>query len=146
MLFLRIGLIFSLFATSCAALNVHELIQYTPSIKRVQGEIVDPGNKPVDYADISVFNNPGVLLDESLTMEQQRNRQKEVFETRADENGKYSVKKLPKGSYELEFSKPGFDTLSVIVQIDPSGRSDKLCVRMFYSSNSGESEFQPCKR
>jgi hypothetical protein len=34
-----------------------------------------------------------------------------------------AVKKLRKGSYELQFSKSGFHILSVIVQIDPSART-----------------------
>ena len=145
MSFLRIWLILGLFATSAAALEVISVIQYKTPVTRLQGRIVDAGGMPVDHVGVGVFTNPGVLFDDSLTWEEKRSRQKEIFGTMSDANGNYTVKMLPKGSYDLYIHKGGFTELEVIVEIDTSGRSDKLCVTIGTIGASGPA-VKPCRR
>ena len=143
---LRIGLILGLFATSAAAVLVDEVVHYPTPLKRLQGEIVDGSDVPVDHAHIAIFNNPSVEDDDSLTPIERRSRQKQIFETTSDEHGRYKVKKLPKGSYEIEFTGAAMNILSVIVQIDPSAKSDNLCVGLRFEGGGGETGTRPCRQ
>jgi len=143
--FLKIGVICMLLVAVSAAMNVHKLIWYKSPVKRIQGEIVAIDGKPIRFADVVVFSNPEVWSNDSLNFQQKRAKQRKIAATRADEDGRFYVKKLAKGSYEVEFSRGGFDTLSVIVQVDPVARSEKFCVELGVSDTSAEPSFQPCK-
>ena len=144
---LRIGLVGILLVANATAINEFTIQHYKPHVRRLQGVVVDPAGAPIPLAQVTVFDDPEVWSDESLNFEQKRERQKTIAETRADDEGRFSVKKLPKGSYEVEFSRGGFNTLSVIVQIDPSERSEKYCVHLSVSDGpGGEPSFHSCTK
>jgi hypothetical protein len=141
---LKIGVICALLVAASAAMNIHKLIWYKSAVKRIQGEIVAIDGKPIRLADVVVFSNPEVWSDDSLNFQQKRAKQRKVAATRADEDGSFHVEKLARGSYEVEFSRGGFDTLSVVVQVDPAARSEKFCVHLGVSDTSAEPSFRPC--
>jgi Carboxypeptidase regulatory-like domain len=143
---LRIGLICTLLVTASVATNIHEMRQYKSPVRRVQGEVIDVNGATVSFVDVAVFNNPGVWFDDSLSFEEKRKRQSKIAGATTDDNGRFSLKKLRKGSYELQFTKGGLNTLSVIVQIDPSTQPENLCVRMATSGTPEEPLLQPCPR
>lgn len=141
----RIGVICILLVAVSLALDEHKLMWYKPPVKRIQGEIVAPDGKPIRLADVVVFSNPEVWDDDSLSFQQKRAKQRKVAATRADEDGMFYIKKLAKASYEVEFSRGGFNDFSVIVQVDPAAHSERFCVKLDVSDTSGKPSFQPCK-
>jgi hypothetical protein len=146
MFVLRAALPCIFLVTVCVALNERTILQHTEPVNHIKGKVLDPAGDPIFGVEVVVFTHPELWLDESLSTVQRRERQKEVAATTSDENGKFALKRLPKGAYELEFSRGGFNTLSVIVTVDPSAPSEKFCVVLSISSGGGEPSFRPCKR
>ena len=141
----KIGVVCTLLVAVSPAMNLHKMIWYKSPAKRIQGTIVDLNGEGVYGADVSVYDHPEVWSDDSLNDDQKRAKQTKVATTSTDEDGKFSLRKLPKGAYEIEFNKGGFDTLSVIVEVDPSSHAKKFCVELAVSDTSGEPSFKPCK-
>jgi len=146
MFVLRAALTCFFLVTACVALNERTILQHTEPVNHIKGKIVDPAGDPIFGVDIVVFTHPELWLDESLSTVQRRERQTEVATTTSDENGKFALKGLRKGAYELEFSRGGFNTLSVIVTVDSSAPSEKFCVVLSISSGGGEPSFSPCAK
>ena len=139
------GLIWMLLAVSCDAANIQKLVWYKSPIKHVQGTTADPAGAVIGLVDVNVWTNTKVWLDDSLNFLQKRAKQKRVTATSTDENGRFSIERLPKGSYELEFKKSGFDDFSVIIQVDTSAPSEKFCVKLYPDAGDNRASFQPCK-
>jgi len=86
---------------------------------------------------VDVYDNAQLRLDSSLTPAEQRNRQSLVTSAEPDENGKFKIKHLPNGFYEVEFGNHGmggWNILSVLVSVDEEGTADKLCVNLSLES------------
>jgi hypothetical protein len=135
-----------LLVAASAAANIRGLMKYTSPIRRVQGQIVDAKGAAIRLVDITVFSNPEVWSNDSLNVEQKRAMQRKIAATWTDEDGKFSLKKLAKGSYEVEFSRSGFNTFSVIVQVDPSAQTERFCIKLGVSDTTDEPYFKPCKQ
>ncbi len=140
------GIIWMMLASTCAGANIHKLMEYKPPIKRLHGRVIDASGEGILLARITVFSNPEVWSDDSLFFEQKRAKQMRVASTSTDEDGRFSLKRLPSGSYEVEFSKDGFNTFSVIVQVGRPSKSEKFCIKLATSDSPEEPYFQPCKR
>lgn len=143
---LMTGIIWMMLASTCAGANIHKLMEYKPPIKRLHGRVIDASGEGILLARITVFSNPEVWSDDSLFFEQKRAKQMRVASTSTDEDGRFSLKRLPSGSYEVEFSKDGFNTFSVIVQVGRPSKSEKFCIKLATSDSPEEPYFQPCKR
>jgi hypothetical protein len=125
---LKIAVICVLLAEVCVAVVTHETITYKPPIKRISGRVVGFGNVNPGVS-IQVFDKPEVWADDSLSFNQKRKRQKEIASMVADSNGKFEFHHIPKGAYEVQFSnKNGWNILSVLVVVEPSGPRESLCV------------------
>ena len=143
-LFVGAAVIFASLVGTCAAANILTVTRYKSPVNRIQGKVVKPNGDPIDLADVTVFSNPEVWSDDSLSMVQKRAKQRRVAATGTDDDGKFSLKRLAKGSYELHFSRDGFNDFSVIVQVDHSAQSQKFCVQLSISDAGGEPSFRPC--
>jgi hypothetical protein len=135
-----------LLVANSSALDELKLQRYKAPVRRVQGEIMDVTGAPLRLVEITVFNHPEVWANDSLTVRQKRAIQKKLASTSSDEDGSFSLKKLAEGSYEVEFSRSGFNTLSVIVQINSSAPSETFCIKLGVSDASDDSSFQPCAK
>src|ERR1700735_428940 len=99
MRFLPIGILGVLLVAVCSAAVVHQTILYKSPIQKISGRIVgfgtvNPGVK------IQVLDKPEVWSNDSLSFNQKRKRQSIVASVRADSNGKFDIRDIPKGSYE----------------------------------------------
>jgi hypothetical protein len=144
--FLPIGILCALLVAVCSAAVVHQTILCKSPIQKISGRIVgfgtvNPGVK------IQVLDKPEVWSNDSLSFNQKRKRQSIVASVRADSNGKFEIRDIPKGSYEIEFSgKTGWNPLSVFVIIDPGGSSRPLCVEMSLEGAGTAPSVQPCQQ
>jgi hypothetical protein len=130
----------------CAATAIHDLQTYKAPIKHVQGLVLDPTGSVLTNVDVTAFDHPEVWSDDSLNFSQKRAKQVKVAATRTDEDGRFSLKNLAKGRYEIEFSRSGFDILSTLVKVDPGADPNRYCVTLAVSSTSGKGSFKPCGR
>jgi len=142
---LKIGVVLALLAGVSLALNEHKSIWFKSPLNRIQGHVVDAAGDAIDLAEVNIWTHPEVWSDDSLSYEQKRSKQRKVETTSTDDHGKFYVKKLPRGSYEVEFKKDGFNDLSVIVQVDSSAPSERFCVKLTPGSEGNDGSFQPCK-
>ncbi|HYM76316.1 MAG TPA: carboxypeptidase-like regulatory domain-containing protein [Candidatus Dormibacteraeota bacterium] len=141
---LKIGVVWILLAVVSHAVNMQKLIWYKSPVKRIQGQIVDASGVAVDLVDVNVWSNPELWSDDSLSPRQKRLRQRKVAASTTDEKGKFSIKKLQNGSYEVEFRKAGFNDFSVIVQVNSAALSEKFCVTLYPGGATNNASFQPC--
>jgi len=73
-------------------------------------------------------------------------RQHELTTATSDEHGRFSLKKLKKGKYEVLFQRSGFDPFSVIVRVDSSVPCKKVCVNLCVSGACFEKpRFEQCE-
>jgi hypothetical protein len=118
-----------LLARACVGVVTHETITYKSSIKKISGRVVGFGNVNPG-TDVQLFDKPEVWADDSLTWNEKRKRQTEIASTVTNSNGKFEFRGVPRGAYEIQFSKNGWNVLSVLVNVEPSGSSDQLCVQV----------------
>jgi hypothetical protein len=133
---LKAVLICAMLAPICSAVVVHRTISYKSPIKRISGRVVgfgavNPGVK------VRVLDKLEVWADDSLSFTEKRKRQSTVASATPSSNGKFEFRGIPKGSYEVEFSREGWNPLSVFVVVDPSGSSKQLCVEMSLAGGGG---------
>jgi hypothetical protein len=145
MKFLRIALVCLFLVMTCPALDIQELLTYRTPVSRIQGRIVGGTEAIRMNVDVAAFNHPEVWSDARLSFQQKRKKQRKIATAWSDEDGKFALKGLEKGSYEIEFRKSGWNALSVIIQVDPDGESGQLCVKLGIADTSDRSSFQPCK-
>ena len=122
--------LFLLMLVPCHAAEDHKIVTYEQPVQCIRGNIADVTSSPVSLVNISVFDHPEVWSDRSLNFTQKRERQHEITATVTDERGRFSIKKLPAGRYEVLLEKGGFDPLSVIVRVDAAVPCKKLCVHL----------------
>jgi hypothetical protein len=134
-----------LLAGVCAGVVTHETITYKTSIKKISGRVVGFGNVNPGVK-VEVFDKPEVWADDSLSMNEKRKQQTEIASTVTDSNGKFEVHDVPKGTYEIQFSnRNGWNVLSIVVSVEPSGSRDGLCVQMSIEGAGPKPSVQPCR-
>jgi len=93
---------------------------------------------------VYVFDNAQVWLDHSLSMQEKRKRQTNDADAVTDEQGRFAVKRLPEGFYEVEFRRDGWDVVSALVHVKHGGTKDQLCVVLRIESGPGEDSVEKC--
>ena len=128
---LRATVLCVLLAGTCSGVVIHESITYKSSVRRISGRVVGTGNINPGVT-VEVFDKPEVWADDSLSMNEKRKRQKEIASTVTDLTGNFDFRGVRKGAYEVQFSTGdgGWDVLSVLVNVNPSGSGDRLCVQI----------------
>ncbi len=132
-----------LFARVSVGVVTHEIITYKTSIKKISGRVVGFGNVNPGV-DVQLFDKPGVWADDSLSWNEKRKRQTEIASTVTNSNGKFEFRGVPRGAYEIQFSKNGWNFLSVLVNVEPSGSSDRLCVQVSIDGGGPQPSVQAC--
>jgi hypothetical protein len=134
----------ALLAGICVGVVTHETITYKASIKKISGRVVGFGNVNPGVK-VQLFDKPEVWADDSLSTNEKRNRQTQIASTVTDSNGKFHFHSVPKGTYEVQFSNGnGWNVLSVLVKVEPSGAGDRLCVRMSIEGAGPKPSVETC--
>lgn len=92
---------------------------------------------------MEVYDNPQVW-DDSLSLVQMRSKQKKIASAVSDDNGRYNIRGIPVGQYEVQFSRMGWNILSVLLKVD-GRRAKGLCVELQISSGAGRAQVKDCK-
>jgi len=88
--------------------------------------------RPLEHALVEVFDHPEYLLDQSSSFKRDHPEQKRVAACRTGADGKFCLRNLPPGKYELRSSlSSGWDVTHVYVVLDKkAGQGKALHVRM----------------
>jgi hypothetical protein len=140
---LKIIAVCLLLARACVGVVTHETITYKTSIKKISGRVVGFGNVNPGM-DVQLFDKPGVWADDSLSFDEKRKRQTKIASTVTNSNGKFEFRGVPRGAYEIQSSKNGWNILSVLVNVEPSGSSDRLCVQVSIDGMGPQTSVQTC--
>lgn len=137
----------SLFLASLAfAVIVHDTVRYARPVRSIRGRVTGYG-QVVPAFRVDVYDNAQVCLDESMPPVEKRKKQTKVASVEPNEKGEFNIKHLPKGFYEVEFGNHGgggYNDLSVLVNVDPAGTNDKLCVDVSLESGPGKNTATKC--
>lgn len=137
-LFLCVGIAF--------AVVVHDTVEYERPVSAIRGRVTGFG-QVVPILMVDVYNNAQVWLDNSLAPVEKRKRQTKVASVQPNTNGEFNVARLRKGFYEVEFgnrANGGYNILSVLVNVDPKGTKDSLCVDLSLEGGGGQSKVNKC--
>jgi len=102
------------------------------SYRNLQGTIEMYDGRPLEHALVEVFDHPEYLLDQSSSFKRDHPEQKRVAACRTGADGKFCLRNLPPGKYELRSSlSSGWDVTHVYVVLDKkAGQGKALHVRM----------------
>lgn len=117
------------FASTAFAVVELETLRYAKPVRAIEGKLTGGGH--VARLSVQVYDNAKVWLDDSMSMAEKRKRQTLVASAEPNDRGEFKIKHLPKGFYGVEFGNGGmggYNILSVLVNVDPMGTKDKLCV------------------
>ena len=92
-------------------------------VHRLQGTTLF--HEPLPEVEITVYDSPDVILRPSLNSEEMRSKQRVLQKLVSDKRGRFKVKRLPPGRYELYFKKEGWNPLSLIVTVVPNSQRIK---------------------
>jgi hypothetical protein len=134
---LRIVLACLMFAGVCAGIREHQLVKYDGPAKRLQGKVTDITRSPIPWVNVEVYDHPEVWNDDSLSWSAKRARQKKIASAQTGLKGLFSVGGVSKGVYEVQFSRMGWNILSVVMRVDPESRGEGLCVELQVSGGGG---------
>ena len=133
-----------LLARTCVGVVIHETIRYTTPIKTISGRVVGFGNVNPGV-NVQLFDKPEARADDSLGTNEKRRQQTEIASMVTDSNGKFEFHDVPRGAYEIQFSnRNGWNVLSVLVRLEPSGSRDRLCVQMSIEGAGPHPSVQRC--
>jgi hypothetical protein len=128
------------------AVIVHDTVRYERPVRSIRGRVTGYGQVlPVFWVD--VYDNAQVCLDGSMPPVEKRKKQTKVASVEPNEKGEFNIKHLPRGFYEVEFGNHGgggYNDLSVLVNVDPMGTNDKLCVDVSLESGLGQNTATKC--
>ena len=130
----------------CSAVVIHETTSYPTPLKRISGSVIGYGNLNPGVK-VEVFDKPELWADDSLSFNEKRKRQKLIATTRTDAKGRFDIRRVPKGTYEVQFSTGydgGWNILSVFAKIDPAGSRERLCVKVALEGALEESSVAGC--
>jgi hypothetical protein len=135
-----------LIVSTAGAVVIHDTVRYEHPIRTIRGKVTG-GGSALRVVWLDVYDNAQVRLDGSLPFAEQRKRQTRVATFEPDAEGEFKIKHLPKGFYELEFGNRGmggYNILSVLVNVDPKGMEDRLCVDLSLESGGEHSSVAKC--
>lgn len=121
-LFLVVGL-------APAATELNEF-QYEQPIRAIHGRVTGFG-QVVPGLWVDVYDKSRVPLDPSTPDFDKKEEQAKVVSVAPDERGEFNIKGLAKGGYEVRFGnrgQGGYNTVGLLLKIDPKGANDRLCV------------------
>ena len=128
------------------AVIVHDTVKYDRPVRAIRGDVTGHG-AIVWYAWVDVYDNAQVCLDDSMPPAEKRKRQTRVAAVQPNNKGEFKIPHLPTGFYEVEFGnrgQGGYNSLSVLINVDPSGTSDRLCVSLGVEGG-GQSSVTKCE-
>jgi hypothetical protein len=128
------------------AVVIHDTVHYEHSVRAIRGRVTSLG-AVMRVVWVDVYDNAQVCLDDSLTQAEKRKRQTKIVSAEPNDNGEFKITHLPKGFYEVEFGNRGnggYNILSVLIQVDPKGTKDGLCVNLSQEGLGGQSTATRC--
>src|SRR4051794_25088340 len=102
-------------ATFAVASWEHVIVHHKGTPRRVEGVVTDYTGAPIPWVEVEVYDHPEVWDYGSLTLVQMRAKQKKIASATADENGQFKIRHVKKGSYEVQFMRMGWSTLSLLL-------------------------------
>ena len=128
------------------AVIIHDTVHYERPVTSIRGRVTGYG-QVVRAFWVDVYDNAKVCLDDAMPPVEKRKRQTKVASVEPNERGEFNIKHLPKGFYEVEFGNHGgggYNELSVLVDVDPKGTNEKLCVDLGLESGPGQNTATKC--
>jgi hypothetical protein len=128
------------------AVVIHDTVRYEHPVRTIRGSVTSLGTV-MRVVWVDVYDNAQVCLNDSLSPVEKRKRQTKIASVEPNDNGEFNIKHLPKGFYEVEFGNHGnggYNILSVLIQIDPKGTKNRLCVNLSQESLGGQSTVARC--
>jgi hypothetical protein len=135
-----VGLQLFLFVSLAFAVVIHDTVRYEQPVRAIRGRVTMGDAIAVVWVD--VYDNAQACLDSSMPPFEKRKRQTKIASVEPSANGEFNIRHLPKGLHEVEFGNRGmggYDILSVLVNVDPKGTKDRLCVNLGLEGGSGGS-------
>ena len=142
-----VAAVFSLFVSLAVAIIEKQTVPYKHPVRAIRGRVTAVGQLIPVTVRVDVYDNAKVCLDDSLPPIEQRKRQTKVASAEPNAKGEFRIKHLPKGFYEVEVGNHGgggYHVLSVLVNIDPIGSNDKLCVDLSLEGGNAQSTVTEC--
>ena len=145
--FAIISAVLSLFVSFAVAVIVKQTVRYEQPVRAIRGRVTAVGQVMDAAVWVDVYDNAQVCLDDSMAPTEQRKKQTKVASVEPNYKGEFSIKRLPKGFYEVEVGNHGgggYHVLSVLVNVDPKGANDRLCVDLSLEGGNAESTVRTC--
>jgi hypothetical protein len=123
-----------------------QTVRYEHPVRAIRGRVTAFG-QVMRVVWVDVYDNAQVCLDDSLPPVEQRKRQTQVASVEPNDKGEFSIKHLPRGFYEVEVGNRGmggYHVLSVLVNVDPKGENDRLCVDLSLEGGNAHSTVARC--
>lgn len=142
----RIWLALFLFIGFAAAVTVLNQFRYERPIRSIRGKVIAFGQVVPGFW-VDVYDKARVPLDDATPQFDKMKEQAKVVSVEPDEKGNFNIQHLPKGLYEVRFGnrgEGGYNTVSLVVKIDPKGARDNLCVDVGLESSSHTSSVRKC--
>lgn len=96
--------------------------RFTGIYRKLHGQIKFE-KKPAEQVLVEIFDKPDWIIDGSGTVPE---TQKRLYSCITSKNGKFQVKNLPAGKYEVRISKDiRFNPIHIYIEIDSSDRRGK---------------------
>jgi hypothetical protein len=125
---------------------MHDSVTYERPVRTIRGRVTGSG-QVIHVVWVDLYDNAEVRLDDSMPFVEQRKRQTRIASVGPKGTGEFNIERLPKGFYEIEFGNRGmggYNLLSVLVNVDPKGSRDRLCVDSSLEGQSGQSSVAKC--
>lgn len=139
----RAVLILAIFTNITSAVVEHSLIEYKPPVSEIAGKVVGWGTAG-SGVQIDIFRRSEVGSNSSPNLGQHHPPQDKVQTLHTGRDGQFKVRHLPKGTYEVQFYKEGWDTLSINIRVDPSASATRLCVNLRISGATSGASVEKC--
>lgn len=142
-----ISTVLALSSSIAAAIVLRQTVRYEHPVRVIKGKITSLGQVIPAKVWVDVYNNAQVSLNYSLPPAERRKKQTKVASVEPDDTGEFNIGRLPKGFYEVEVGNHGtggYEVLSVLVNVDPKGTDDELCVDLGLEGGSHNSSVAKC--
>ena len=142
----RISLALVLSSVFAAAVTVVNEFRYERPIRSIRGKVTG-FRQAVPGFWVGVYDTARVPRGYSTPQFDKIKEQAKVVSVEPNEKGDFNIQHLPKGLYEIRFgnrARGGYNIVSLIVDIDPKGARDKLCVDVGLESSSHISSVRKC--
>jgi hypothetical protein len=94
--------------------------------RKMEGIIEISDGRPLEHALVEIFDHPEYLLDQSSSPKRDHPEQKRLAVCRTAADGKFCLRDLPSGKYELRSSiDSGWNVTHVYVVLDKKAGQDK---------------------